>query len=159
MQKQEKFLLEGHRRTSLHQKHKSAICDRTTPTYTSNLIYMYAGGFRGPKSLNRIELSWFVQELLEFFWFGFPWLWGVGQVGGGCLGWSAIVYISSGMFRGKESSNRIELSRLVQDLLNFGVLGSLQLWGWGVGVWGWGQLGGAPYTCAHAHAWTHMHVW
>ena len=33
------------------------------------------------------------------------------------------------MFRGKESSNRIELSRLVQDLLNFGVLGSLQLWG------------------------------
>ena len=36
------------------------------------------------------------------------------------------------MFRGKESSNRIELSRLVQDLLNFCVLGSLQLWGWGV---------------------------
>ena len=35
------------------------------------------------------------------------------------------------MFRGKESSNRIELSRLVQDLLNFGVLGSLWLWGWG----------------------------
>ena len=34
------------------------------------------------------------------------------------------------MFRGKESSNRIELSRLVQDLLNFGVLGSLRLWGW-----------------------------
>ena len=33
------------------------------------------------------------------------------------------------MFRGKESSNRIELSQLVQDLLNFGVLGSLWLWG------------------------------
>ena len=31
------------------------------------------------------------------------------------------------MFRGTESSNRIELSQLVQDLLNFGVLGSLQL--------------------------------
>ena len=28
------------------------------------------------------------------------------------------------MFRGKESLNRIELSRLVQDLLNFAVLGS-----------------------------------
>ena len=40
------------------------------------------------------------------------------------------------MFRGKESSNRIELSQLVQDLLNFGVLGSLQLWGWVVGGWG-----------------------
>ena len=34
------------------------------PTYTSNLVYMCARGFRGPKSLNRIELSWFIQELL-----------------------------------------------------------------------------------------------
>ena len=57
------------------------------------------------------------------------------------------------MFRGKESSNRIELSRLVQDLLNFGVLGSLQLWGWGEGGWmGVGVVGGAPHTCAHTHA-------
>ena len=47
------------------------------------------------------------------------------------------------MFRGKESSNRIELSQLVQDLLNFGVSGSLRLWGWGrVGVWGWVYGGG-----------------
>ena len=66
------------------------------------------------------------------------------------------------MFRGKESSNRIELSRLLQDLLNFGVLGSLQLWGWGCG---W--LGGAPthrhthahaHMCMHTHAHTHMHA-
>ena len=52
------------------------------------------------------------------------------------------------MFRGKESSNRIELSRLVQDLLNFGVLGSMWLWGWGV-------VGGCPphmCTCRHTHA-------
>ena len=63
--------------------------------------------------------------------------------------------MSSGVFRGKESSNRIELSRLVQDLLNFGVLGSLRLWGWEVGVWGWG----VPHTHVHmhAHARTHMH--
>ena len=62
------------------------------------------------------------------------------------------------MFRGKESSNRIELSRLVQDLLNFGVLGSLRLWGWGAGWMGMaGWLGGAPHTHAHAH--THMHAW
>ena len=75
------------------------------------------------------------------------------------------------MFRGKESSNRIELSRLVQELLNFGVLGFLQLlgvgggwmgvgvvggvggWGWGgwgVGGWGWGVVGGCPHTYAHA---------
>ena len=56
------------------------------------------------------------------------------------------------MFRGKESSNRIELSRLVQDLLNFGVLGSLQLWGVGGVVRGW------PHTCVHACTHTHMHV-
>ena len=43
------------------------------------------------------------------------------------------------MFRGKESSNRIELSRLVQDLVNFGVLGSLRLWGGG--RWVGGHLG------------------
>ena len=42
------------------------------------------------------------------------------------------------MFRGKESSNRIELSRLVMDLLNFGVSGSLRLLGWG----GWVDGGG-----------------
>ena len=66
------------------------------------------------------------------------------------------------MFRGKESSSRIELSRLVQDLLNFGVLGSLQLWGWG-GGWvdgGGGWLGGTPtHVHMHAHACTHMHTW
>ena len=49
------------------------------------------------------------------------------------------------MFRGKESSNRIELSRLVQDFLNFGVLGDLQLWGWGV-------VGGCP---THVHMYMH----
>ena len=61
------------------------------------------------------------------------------------------------MFRGKESSNIIELSRLVQDLLNFGVLGSLRLWGGGWEDVGGGWLGGAPYT--HAHACMHMHTW
>ena len=80
--------------------------------------------------------------------------------------------MSLGMFRGKESSNRIELSRLVQDLLNFGVLGSLRLWGWGggwMGVgggWGGGWMGvgggwGVPPTHVHmhVHARTHMHAW
>ena len=57
--------------------------------------------------------------------------------------------MSSGVFRGKESSNRIELSRLVQDLLNFGVLGSLQLWGWG---------GGGYPLHMHMHACTYMHT-
>ena len=65
------------------------------------------------------------------------------------------------MFRGKESSNRIELSRLVQDLLNFGVLGSLWLWGWGVDGWGWGVVGGCPphmCTCMCTHACMHAHT-
>ena len=56
------------------------------------------------------------------------------------------------MFRGKESSNRIELSRLVQDLLNFGVLGSLRLWGGGRWV---GGMGGVP---THTHAHTHIYT-
>ena len=59
------------------------------------------------------------------------------------------------MFKDKESSNRIELSRLVQDLLNFGVLGSLWLWGWGGGWMGvGGGLGVPPHMCTH----THMHA-
>ena len=63
------------------------------------------------------------------------------------------------MFRGKESSNRIKLSRLVQDLLNFGVSGSLWLWGSGVGGWGWGIVGGAPtHVHMHMHACTHTHA-
>ena len=111
---------------------------------------MCAVGFKGPKSSNRIQLSRFVQKLLKFFWFGFPLLGRVGQVDGGYLGWTNIVYMSSGVFRSKESSNRIELSRLVQDLLNFGVLGSLRLWGWG-GL-------GVPPTHVHMHMHAHMHM-
>ena len=64
------------------------------------------------------------------------------------------------MFRGKESSNRIELSRLVQDLLNFGVLGSLRLLGWGGGWMGVRGGWGVPPTHvhSHAHARTHTHA-
>ena len=56
------------------------------------------------------------------------------------------------MFRGKESSNRIELSPLVQDLLNFGVFGSLRLWGSGGGCMGVGGGWGVPPTHVHMHA-------
>ena len=66
--------------------------------------------------------------------------------------------MSSGIFRGKESSNRIELSRLVQDLLNFGVSGSLWLWGWGSGWMGVGVVGGCPpHIHMHMHACTCTH--
>ena len=63
------------------------------------------------------------------------------------------------MFRGKESSNRIELSQLVQDLLNFGVLGSLRLWGGGRWMGASGGMGGCPpHTHMHVHACTCTHV-
>ena len=66
------------------------------------------------------------------------------------------------MFRGKESLNRIELSRLVQDLLNFAVLGSLRLWGGGRCQGHLGAWGVSPGTCTctrmHAHAHTHMYT-
>ena len=70
------------------------------------------------------------------------------------------------MFRGKESLNRIELSRLVQDLLNFAVLGSLRLWRGGRWMGGCqghlGAWGGVPHACTctrtHAHAHTHMYT-
>ena len=64
------------------------------------------------------------------------------------------------MFRGKESLNRIKLSRLVQDLLNFGDLGSLQLWGLGRWVGVSGGIGVLPHmcTCMHTHACTCIHV-
>ena len=60
------------------------------------------------------------------------------------------------MFRGKESSNRIELSQLVQDLLNFGDLGSLQLWVGG--GWGWGMFPTHVNMYVHAHTCTHAHA-
>ena len=66
------------------------------------------------------------------------------------------------MFRGKESLNRIEISQLVQDLLNFGVLGSLWLWGGGRWVGGVGRHlghGGIPtHVHIHVHACTHTHM-
>ena len=76
---------------------------------------------------------------------------------------SNLVYMSAGRFRGHKSSNRIELSRLVQDLLNFGVLGSLRLWGGGRWVGGpSGGMGGVPthmHMHAHARTCTHIHLY
>ena len=75
-------------------------------------------------------------------------------MGGRCLGWSAIVYMSSEMFRDKESSKRIKLSQLVQDLLNFGVSGSLMALG--VGGWVGVVKGCSPHMCTCTHAHTRM---
>ena len=150
------FLLEGHRSTSLRQKHKSAILNRTPPhLHIKPSLYVC----RRVQGSQIFKQNWIISirsRVIVILPIRVSSALGGGAGGWGCLGWSAIVYMSSGMFRGKESSNRIELSRLVQDLLNSGVSGSLQLWGWGAGGWGWGVIGGAPHTCTHTHMHTHM---
>ena len=170
MQKQENFLSEAHRSEKdvlfwvqnikvpfwighpphLHMKPSLYVC-------------------RGVQGSQIFKQNWIIligSRVIVILRFGFSRLWGVGQVGGGYWGWSAIVYMSSGMFRGKESLNRIKLSRLVQDLLNFAVLGSLRLWGGGrwvgecqghLGAWGVSPHT-RTYTRTHAHAHTHMYT-
>ena len=54
------------KRGGFFQGLQGGIWDRTPPTYTSNVVYMCAAGFKGPRSSNRIELSWFIQKLLHF---------------------------------------------------------------------------------------------
>ena len=131
------------------QKHKNAICDRTTPhLHIKSSLYMC-------RRVQGTELNYLYsfKSYCNSSDFGFLGSGGWSRWVGGCLGWSAIVHMSSGMFIGKESSNRIELSRLVQDLLNFDVSGSLWLWGGG-----WRVVGGAPHTHIHTHACMHTHA-
>ena len=157
------FLLEGHRSSFLGQKHKSAICDKTPPHLHIKPSLYVCRTFQGSQIFKQ---NWIIPIRSRVIVILLIWVssaLGAGQVSGGCPRWSVIVYMNSGMFRGKESSNRIELSQLVQELLKFGVLGSLRLWGggrWMGGVWGHlGTWGGVP-TCMHmhVHACTHTHA-
>ena len=156
MQKQEKFLLEGHRSTSLHQKHKSAIWDRTSPhLHIKPSLYVC----RRVQGSQIFKQNWIISihsRVIVILLISVSSALGGGVGGWGCLGWSAIVYMSLGMFRGKESSNRIELSQLVQDLLNFGVLGSLRALG--RGKVGGGHGGCSPHMHMHVHACTCTHA-
>ena len=152
-----KFFIRGSqewkRCTFLGPKHKSAICDRTPPPHLHIKPSLYV--CRRVQGSQIFKQNWIISIRSRVIVILVIWVssaLGSGVGGWGCPGWSAIVYMSSGMFRGKESSNRIELYLLVQDLLNFGVLGSLQLRGGGV-------VGGAPHTCAHTCACMHMCVW
>ena len=144
--------MEGHRSTSLCQKHKSAIWIGHPHLHIKPSLYVC----RRVQGSQIFKQNWIILIRSRVIVILLIWVssaMGVGQVGGGCPGWSTIIYMTSGMFRGKESSNRIEISRLVKDLLNFGVLGSLWLWGGGrwVGISGdiWGH--GGVTTCMHTH--------
>ena len=161
-----KFFIRGSqerkRCTFLGPKHKSAIWDRTPPHLHIKPSLYVCRRVQGSQIFKQnwiILIGSRVIVILPIWVFSAL---GGGQVGGGYWGWLAIVYMSSGMFRGKESLNRIELSRLVQDLLNFAVLGSLRLWGggrWVGGVSGAsGGMAGCPHTHAHARARTHTNI-
>ena len=59
-----------------------------------------------------------------------------------------------------KSSNGIEISRLVEVLLNFDWFRGSPLGGGEVGGWGWGVVRGCtPYTCTHARAHMRTRVW
>ena len=86
VQEQENFLVEGHRSTFLGQKYKSAIWDRTPPTYTSNLVYICAGGFRVPNLQTELNYLDSFKTYCNFSDLGFLSFGGVGQVGRGIWG-------------------------------------------------------------------------
>ena len=154
------FSLEGHSSTFLGQKHKSAICDRTSPhLHIKPSLYVC----RRVQGYQIFKQNWNILIHSRVIVILLIWVSsavGVEQVGGQCPGWSTIVYMSSGMFRGKESSNRLELSWLVQDLLNFGVWAPCGSWEGAGGWWGDGGMGVSPHmcTCMHTHAHMHTHM-
>ena len=159
-----KIFIRGSQEQKRCPKHKSAICNRTPPhLHIKPSLYVC----RMVQGSQIIKQNWIILIRSRVIVILLIWVFsalGVGQVGGGCLGWSAIVYMSSGMFRGKESSNRIELSQIVQNLSNFAVLGSLRLWGgdrWVGGSGASGGMGVSPpaHTCMCMHAYAHTHMY
>ena len=154
-----KFLIGGSqeqkRCTFLGPKYKSAIWDRTAPHLHIKSSLYVCRRVQGSQIFKQnwiISICWRLIVIFLICVFS--------ALGGGTgrwryLGGPAIVYMSSGVFRGKESSDRIELSWLVQDLLNFGVaLGG----GVGGGVCGGGFGGLLPHMHMHVHACIHMHA-
>ena len=109
------------------------------------------------KSSNRIELSWFSQQFLNFECFDLipP----INPPTQPPTHQTIHPPMGGEVFTDFKSSNGIEISRLVQLLLHFDWFWGSPPGGWGVGGWGWGWWEGTPHTCAHAHACMHMHVW
>ena len=76
-------------------------------------------------------------------------------MGGGCLGQSAIVYMSSGMFRGEESSNNPIIS-ISSRLIEFWCFWLPVALGVGGGCMGVGSGWGVPPTHMHMHTHARM---
>ena len=139
---------------------KSAIWDRTSPHLHIKSSLYVCRRVQGSQILKQNWIILFCSKVIAILL-----IWVSSTLDGGAYPeWTTIVYMSSGVFRGKESSNRIELCRLVQDFLNSGVLGSLWLWGGGrwvggcLGAWGCPHTHAHACTCMHTHTHTFIHV-
>ena len=162
MQKQEKFLSEGDKskkdKIFGFQNIKVSFGIGQPHLHIKSSLYVC----RRVQGSQILKQNWIIlihSRVIAILPIWVSWALGVGQVGAGYLEWPTIVYMSSGVFRSKESSNRIEISWLVQDLLNFCVLGSLWLWGVGRWVGGWsGGMGVLPHMCTCTCMQTCIHV-
>ena len=79
-------------------------------TYTSNPVYMCVGGFRDPNLQTELNYLDSFKSYCNSSDLGFLSSGGWGRIGGVSKVTNYVVYMSSAVFRGKESSNRIELS-------------------------------------------------
>ena len=147
-------------------KHKSAIWDRTPPHLHIKPSLYVCRRVQGSQIFKQnwiISIGSRVIVILPIWVFSAL---GDGAGGWGILGWSTIVYMSSGMFRGKESLNRIELSSISSGLIEFccfglpAALGRGQVGGGCQGHLGaWGGIPPHMHTHAHARTCTYTHVY
>ena len=139
--------------TFLGLKVKSAICDRTPPTCTPNVVNMNAQVFRDPKSSNKIEISQFVKFLLTFDWFQ-----GSTPLGG--WGWMDRGGTLSGCFGGAlcmctctHTCTHTHACAYMYKHDNFMQMAAPIGKSWGIPLW-------HHRSCTHAHACVclHMHM-
>ena len=156
MQKQEKFLLEGHRSTSLCQTHKSAIWNRTPPHLhikPSLYVCRKVQGSQIFKQNWNISIRSRVIVILP--------IWVSSALGGGAGGWgvSGMINYSIYEFRNVQRQ-RISISSGLTEFWCFGppaALGRRQMGGGASG-----GMGGVPthmHMHVHACTCTHTHLY
>ena len=152
MQKQEKFLLEGHNSTSLHQKHKSAIWNQTPPhLHIKPSLYVC----RRVQGSQIFKQNWIISIRLRVIVI-FP-IWVYGALGGWAGGWgvSGVINYSLYEFRNVQRYRIFKQNWII--LISSRVI---EFWCFrlpaALGAGGWVVVGGAPHTCAHACTCTHV---